>query len=89
MISFLKQTAINGMGYETEQYVEFIRQALDFPRIQMIDPFRPSFQDLLISRGAQACGPKVVLQPEIYLGISTGAHQTSTKAGKAKEHRKS
>ena len=84
VINYLKQAAINGMGYEGVRYVEFLRRALDFPRRQMIDPFRPSFQDLLISRGAQACGAKVTLPPEIYLGISTQAHPTYTKPGQAK-----
>ena len=65
--------------------MEFLRRALDFPRRQMIDPFRPSFQDLLISRGAQACGARVTLPPEIYLGISTQAHPTFTKPSLAKE----
>ena len=89
VINYLKQKAINGMGYEGVRYVEFLRRALDFPRRQMIDPFRPSFQDLLISRGAQACGAKVTLPPEIYLGISTQAHPTYTNLGLAKQRSQS
>ena len=62
-------------GYELRrvQFVEFLRRALDFPRRQMIDPYRPNFQDLLTARVAQAWGAKVTLPPEIYLRISARA----------------
>ena len=87
MIKYLKQLAINGMGYEGVRYVEFLRGALDLLHRQ--NPFGPSFQDLLISRGVQACGAKMTLPPEIYLGISTQAHPTSTKPGQATERSQS
>ena len=82
VINYLEQTTINAMSYDGVQFVEFLRRALDFPRRQMMDPNRPNFQDLLIARVAQACGAKVTLPPEIYLGIST---RTPTKAIKPRQ----
>ena len=86
VINYLEQTTINAMSYEGVQFVEFLRRALDFPRRQMIDPHRPNFQDLLIARVAQACGAKVTLPPEIYLGISTLTPTIAIKPRQVKDH---
>ena len=54
------------MKFKGEEFVEFFRRVLDYPRKDMINPADPDFADLVNKSVAKACGAKVYLPPETY-----------------------
>ena len=54
------------MKFKGEEFVEFFRRVLDYPRKDMINPADPDFANLINKSVAKACGAKVYLAPETY-----------------------
>ena len=46
------------MKYKGEDFVEFFRRALDFPRKGVFDPKNPRFDDIINSTIAEALGAR-------------------------------
>ena len=82
MFRYLERSAKHIMKFKGEQFVEFLRRVLDYPRKNMINPEDPNFSDLVNRSVARACGAKVYLPPETYYEFTT--HLSSYQKGKPK-----
>ena len=68
------------MKYREEQFVEFLRRVLDFPRRGLLNPGNPDFSEVLIEPAARQTGTAVTLHPEIYyFGDQQTSFNTRTK----------
>ena len=63
---YLERAAKHIMKFKGEEFVEFFRRVLDYPRRDMINPSDPDFADLVNKSVAKACGAKVYLPPETF-----------------------
>ena len=70
------------MKFKGEEFVEFLRRVLDYPRREMINPADPDFADLVNKSVAKACGAKVYLPPETFYEFTT--HLNTYPKGRAK-----
>ena len=66
VIRYLERAGRRMMKYTGEQFVEFLRRVLDFPRRGLLNPNNPDFSEVLIEPAARQSGTMVKLQPEIY-----------------------
>ena len=80
---YLELAAKHIMKFRGEEFVEFFRRVLDYPRKDMINPSDPDFADLVNKSVAKACGAEVYLPPETYYEFT--AHQSNFQKGKAKK----
>ena len=63
MIRYFERAGIHLLKYTGDDFVEFFRRALDFPRRGVLDPVFPDFADLANEAIAHACGSTHRLQP--------------------------
>ena len=69
VLDYLGKAAKHAMKYQDNQFVEFLRRLMDFPRRGLLDAANPNFLDLIDNTVASSAGATVYLPPETFVGI--------------------
>ena len=54
------------LKYKDQQFLEFLRRVMDFPRRGLLNPSNPDFSEVLIEPTARQTGTSIELEPELY-----------------------